>query len=1448
MKKFILFITVIFCSVHSILAVTAEDILSGVTNRKGVCILMDCDKVLIEDFYTNSDYKIYAGFSNRTEYDALMGSTTPDIQAAIGEDLFPEYLPVADGTIPFPNHYANVIVVNGTNIPDAECERVISPNYEYTRVAAGSIVAGYPKTKGIPSGMDNWDGIYKGPGRNVFSQDDIQYPFLSKWATARLGDACTRKKSVFDGMFYAQIDYGSGLTARSAFNGQTLWEYETFPNENWRLLFPITEGYLLRDSVTHELILLDHKTGDILQTNSIPTHDKVITYYENKLFLRNGDHELIAYDFPSQTVVWSKTNIINFATGYARSEFLSISSGRAYFIDLNDEITGKLYCLDADTGAQLGPALDINVEDQVWPPSDFLSEGDTVLWVYGGTEETCYKYTFSDGQLHFDWKEADPYPGDNLAWDNTTIILPNGGLMKKRKIYNPNGTLLRNFYTGFGCGRVLGSKNGYVFAQMGPVYNYDTDTELAHFANKAECMKISGDNMATFSANNNLFQATYGCACFSQWTLYGELSLGGADDGFDYDTVPAESNRLFRETNYDVISDTLEIDGLDWPDFRKNHERSAFSPISTKHTLDGQWSYTPPNAAKATPAVCAETYAFMGFYDGTVRCLDTTDGTLVWDFETGSEIRVSPTLWNSRLYVGCEDGMLYCFEAKTGRLLWRFLTGPKNRKTLMFGKLKNTWPVNSTVIVNDGIAYFAAGRQACDGTYVYAMNATNGAVVWEKNIGAQNTPVSSDDQGNATFLTIGKGYLWVGAFRVAHFTGLKLDTGEVVKHAYENQIGTQGNAQRGVYTGFFRDYLLSGGQYLHDRPSNGEKGFENISFFKIKDSGGLMQEMFNGDRRILKPGGSIGQTLAWDDDLLFAGKNLHDANLFEAKLNDTFDEGFVPDYPEKTIISWSGSSSTHKYSSKDYDVESPVILENALVGFDSSGGNEKLKVYHKDASEAQTLNVSVSGDATANSLIINRSGIAIISTTSGTIHFLDIGDDPVQHTLTVTNGTGDGSYFYTTEVAITADPPPGGLLFNQWVGAAEDIARIDDLYQSDTVISMPNHDTTIAPLYSEMRTLTIANGDGDGDYFPFRNVPITADPPPEGQNFLSWIGSSNALAALADRYSANTTIYMPDEDTTLTAIYIANYNLPWSETFETTPMEMANKSGALDGQHGWLVSGNGQALVQTGIVHSGTQALAIEGATASHTFLGEPANIRVTYMVKPVMSEIPPENIPPGASTAFYINTNRQIVAYNSTTPTVITAPLISNGWNKIMVECDYSSKVWRLELNDELIVSNFAFYGAPSVFSAIELTEGPLNSAYFDDINIVNPFDIDGDSIPDWWETMFYGGPTNAIPEALAANGINTVLEAYIAGLNPTNPASRFLISQLRSLSAESIIEWTSVSGRVYTVYWTTNFPDGSFQLLESNVPWTDNVFTDSINNVEEKGFYKIEVEIEKP
>ncbi len=78
--------------------------------------------------------------------------------------------------------------------------------------------------------------------------------------------------------------------------------------------------------------------------------------------------------------------------------------------------------------------------------------------------------------------------------------------------------------------------------------------------------------------------------------------------------------------------------------------------------------------------------------------------------------------------------------------------------------------------------------------------------------------------------------------------------------------------------------------------------------------------------------------------------------------------------------------------------------------------------------------------------------------------------------------------------------------------------------------------------------------------------------------------------------------------------------------------------------------------------------------------------------------------------------------------------------------------------------------------------------------------------------ETQYFGGDTNANPNATAANGINTGLEAYIAGLNPTNPASRFIVS-----NDWKTLGWNAVSGRVYSVYWTTKLLN-SFQPLETN------------------------------
>jgi hypothetical protein len=123
------------------------------------------------------------------------------------------------------------------------------------------------------------------------------------------------------------------------------------------------------------------------------------------------------------------------------------------------------------------------------------------------------------------------------------------------------------------------------------------------------------------------------------------------------------------------------------------------------------------------------------------------------------------------------------------------------------------------------------------------------------------------------------------------------------------------------------------------------------------------------------------------------------------------------------------------------------------------------------------------------------------------------------------------------------------------------------------------------------------------------------------------------------------------------------------------------------------------------------------------------------------------------------------------------------------------------------------------------------------------NLSDGDGDGLLDSWETQHFGGATNANSSALAANGINTIYETYIAGLNPTNTQSVLALSGQQT-ATQSKLQWSAVSGRVYSVYWTTNLLNG-FQPLKTNLVWPQNSWTDAVHGARADGFYKIEVHL---
>ena len=58
---------------------------------------------------------------------------------------------------------------------------------------------------------------------------------------------------------------------------------------------------------------------------------------------------------------------------------------------------------------------------------------------------------------------------------------------------------------------------------------------------------------------------------------------------------------------------------------------------------------------------------------------------------------------------------------------------PADRKIPVYGQLVSTWPVASGVLVQDGVACFAAGMNDFDGTHVFALDVKTGKIRWQNN-------------------------------------------------------------------------------------------------------------------------------------------------------------------------------------------------------------------------------------------------------------------------------------------------------------------------------------------------------------------------------------------------------------------------------------------------------------------------------------------------------------------------------------------------------------------------------------------------------------------------------------------------------------------------------------------------------------------------------------------
>ncbi len=123
-----------------------------------------------------------------------------------------------------------------------------------------------------------------------------------------------------------------------------------------------------------------------------------------------------------------------------------------------------------------------------------------------------------------------------------------------------------------------------------------------------------------------------------------------------------------------------------------------------------------------------------------------------------------------------------------------------------------------------------------------------------------------------------------------------------------------------------------------------------------------------------------------------------------------------------------------------------------------------------------------------------------------------------------------------------------------------------------------------------------------------------------------------------------------------------------------------------------------------------------------------------------------------------------------------------------------------------------------------------------------VRDSDADTDGLPDWWEMEHFGSKTVAAPGAAASNRINTLREAYIAGVDPNSALSAFSVKGIVQHSPPTI-SWDGVSGRSYAISWSSNL-SSAFSVIASNISWSPGEYTDHTDRGA-AGFYKVKVNL---
>ncbi len=834
-------------------------------------------------------------------------------------------------------------------------------------------------TKPPEKGIDNWSHWVHSPDNNPVSRDTvIKAPYMTQWIGEPLYPSMPSITVAAGGRTFLAMGHIAHhereekwlntLYARNGYNGTLLWTHK------------LPDGYLAHrsafiatDSIFYMIdidgtgcLLLDPETGveidrihipgymdewkwiaiendmlfALLGNNNDPAQTTVVRsqsphwhwgnlskgYYDKRIPWGFGT-TILAYNLNKKKVVWTHKE-----KAPIDSRAMVIGDGKLFFYCPDSHIgsisnkSGELIWKNGDPG--ICELIENFAIGKAFKQTGIRTTGYCLytpeVLIYGAQAKlNVVAVSTKDGSLL--WTRRKSLSPVNMLYADNHIIAPIGYRGNVLELDPLTGETIRDLgFNKRACARITATWDSFFFRGWPDgLGRYDRITEKVFLNPGIRPSCTDG----VLPANGLLYVGPWACDCNLSLIGIGALCSAG-DFKFDFEAKDKERLETGDGDIYNVIP--LELSEKDWPTYRANNDHNASSKTSLSLEVDKIWEFKPRSENIPTSPTAAGSLIFIGGDDCKVRAIDAATGILKWSYLTAGPIKQPPTIWNNRAYVGSSDGYVYAFEAVTGRLLWRFRVSPVERRIMVYGSLSSTWPVNTGVLVKDGVVYTAAGMIDYDGTYVYALDGITGKIEFQNNTsGHLNKEMRKGVSAQGT-LTIANGRLWMAGGNVVSPAEYDLATGKCL--SYPPNFPNPGY-NRGQEIGIFnKQYIIVGGRLRYSPTENSVNNGTFFAYQCLPKKGTGNPIPFN-----------MGQiSPAWDENILVCLEGrytvpvCYKTSKFEEYLNKYKSKGMQSG---GGFISWYNSGAHTGFPKpvwkahelKECDVVSLAIAKNAIV-------------------------------------------------------------------------------------------------------------------------------------------------------------------------------------------------------------------------------------------------------------------------------------------------------------------------------------------------------------------------------------------------------------------------------------------------------------------------------------------------------------------------------------